>query len=128
MNWAHLLGQGSIEKMIKVVERARLRWSTTHRPIELARAILDYFMSARFSLLVAAKRVRGGGGARGPVDPLSGSPGSAVAHLPLIPTPGLTIASSFLCSCSFLAPLALLDPHREAHTCGLRIVPALVYF
>lgn len=44
-----------------------------------------------------------GGGPSGGLCPHKWLPGSAVAHLPLIPTPGLTFASSFLCS-SFPPP------------------------
>lgn len=43
------------------------------------------------------------GGPSGGLCPHKWLPGSAVAHLPLIPTPRLTFASSFLCS-SFLLP------------------------
>ena len=47
---------------------------------------------------------RGGGPPTGGLCPHKWLPGSAVAHLPLIPTPRLTFASSFLCSC-FPSPL-----------------------
>jgi len=77
----------------------------------------------------------GGGGGSGPGGREGGSkearrrnlcphkwlPGSAVAHLPLIPTPRLTFASSFLCSSCpplYLLPAASLTlSPPTAHVC-----------
>lgn len=78
--------------------------------IDFTRAILfDYFRKgarggAPACLSALAFRGHGGGPSTGGLCPHKWLPGSAVAHLPLIPTPGLTFASSFLCSC-FPLPL-----------------------
>lgn len=103
-------------------------------PIDFTRAILsDYFIySAAQSGAASDTHVHGPhlDGAKGkneermgpPRGPLRGEsrgklcphkwlPGSAVAHLPLIPTPRLTFASSFLCSSCL--PLLLPHPSRS---------------
>lgn len=67
---------------------------------------------------------------KGKLCPHKWLPGSAVAHLPLIPTPRLTFASSFLCSCLPVSPpilplfpassLTLSPPRAHVCTAGTR--------
>lgn len=83
--------------------------------IDFTRAILsDYFMYST-SKWGPSKWTKGQrmGLPRGPLGglcPHKWLPGSAVAHLPLIPTPRLTFASSFLCSPYLPVPLPLSPP------------------
>lgn len=67
------------------------------------------------------------GHGRGPIEgglcPHKWLPGSAVAHLPLIPTPGLTFASSFLSSPLPLTPHSSLSRSSLSFSLHLCVPP-----